>query len=639
MLSRLFLIALLTGAAPAVAQQSANNAVTQSEDAFGRAVGNERIGIYSNEEVRGFNPIEAGNNRLEGLYIEIGNIVSPRLLESSSVKVGYGASGTYFPAPTGIVDLRIEKFAGAERYSVEFDYEDNASIGGGLEAKVPLVGDTLGVALGIGSRRADQIHGRSGNFLNIAAGLSWLPSKGSEFHLFTSRVKATSAEFPQTIFPAGSFLPPRQPRKLQQVQPWAHSRFNVSASGGIAKFPIGALRIEAGLFRTTRRDPETYATLLLGTSVTGAVRNTVVLADQGNYSLATSGELRLIRTWTNDKMQHSLIASLRGRDQDRAFGGQQTISLGASQAGVQDFRPKPAPNFADDDVSKVRQYILGLQYNLRTKSGSSLSLALQKARYRKATDFANAALTDTVVRDAPWLYSASGALAITPRLTAYAGIVRGQEDSAVAPDIAVNRSEAPPALRTRQMDAGLRYSITPKLTLIGGAYAIRKPSFGIDDNLRFTNLGTVSNRGFELSLAGSLAKGLTVVAGGIIVNPTIKGPLVDAGRIGKRPTGSFRSRGIFNLDWRPRGDGPWSVDLALDATSAEMADRLNTFQTEGRSSLNVGARYRFAVGQSKIMMRAQVQNLFDSYSNRVNSGGGISFTLPRTLFLQMIGDF
>jgi hypothetical protein len=73
---KLIFIALLSGSAPAYAQQASNNAVTQSEDAFGRAVGNERIGIYSNEEVRGFNPLEAGNNRLEGLYIDQGQITS-----------------------------------------------------------------------------------------------------------------------------------------------------------------------------------------------------------------------------------------------------------------------------------------------------------------------------------------------------------------------------------------------------------------------------------------------------------------------------------------------------------------------------------------------------------------------------------
>lgn len=631
----IILLSLLIGSSPAFAQQTATNVITQSDDAFGRAVGTERIGIYSNEEVRGFNPVDAGNQRLEGLFIEQGMIISPRLLDSSAVRVGYGARSTTFPAPTGIVELRMEKFEGKEQYSFEIEHESNPSTAGALEAKIPLIGEKLGVAFGVGFRKAEQVHGRNGAFLNYQAGISWLPKSGSEFILFTSGARAKGAEFSANFFPAGSFVPPKQPRKLEQTQPWAQNQFVVSTTGGIAKFPIGDFKVEAGLFRTTRRDPKSFFTLLLGVTETGAVANHLVLADQGNQTLSTSGEVRLSRTWTGDKLKHSLIFGVRGRDQDRAFGGQQRISLGASRAGLQDFRPEPAFVFGPDDHSNVRQFIVGLQYSLLSKAGSSLNAAIQKANYRKRTDFASAAVADAVVRDAPWLYSFNAAVALSPKLTVYGGYVRGQEDSAVAPDIAVNRSEAPPALRTRQMDAGLRYALTSKLTLIAGAFDIRKPFFGIDSALRFTNLGNVSNRGFELSLAGSLTTGLTVIAGGILVDPVIRGGEL----AGKRPIGAFKQRGIFNLDWRPGGAGPWSFDLALDGTSSQAANRLNTFGTGERSALNLGTRYRFAIGESKVLLRAQMLNVMNSYGWRVNSGGGFAFTLPRSLFVQMIADF
>jgi iron complex outermembrane recepter protein len=345
--------------------------------------------------------------------------------------------------------------------------------------------------------------------------------------------------------------------------------------------------------------------------------------------------VRLSRTWTGEKLRQSLIFGVRGRDEDRAFGGQQRISLGSSQAGLQDFRPAPVIATGADDHSNVQQFIFGLQYSLLTKGGSGVNVAVQKAKYRKRTDFAAANVPDAVVRDAPWLYSLNGAVALTPKLTVYGGYVRGQEDSAVAPDIAVNRSEAPPALRTRQMDAGVRYALTPKLTLIAGAFDIRKPFFGINSALRFTSLGDVSNRGLELSLAGSIAKGLTVVAGGILVDPVIHGGELD----GKRPTSSFKQRGIFNLDWRPGGDGPWSFDIAYDGTSSQAANQLNTFGTGERSALNLGTRYRFAIGESHVLLRAQLLNAFNSYGWRVNSGGGFAFTLPRSVFVHVIADF
>ena len=53
-----------------LAQRAEENVTTDSEDAFGRSIGNESIGIYNEGDVRGFSPIEAGNVRLEGLYFD-----------------------------------------------------------------------------------------------------------------------------------------------------------------------------------------------------------------------------------------------------------------------------------------------------------------------------------------------------------------------------------------------------------------------------------------------------------------------------------------------------------------------------------------------------------------------------------------
>src|SRR5262245_48620736 len=70
MLARLpaIVISGLLLAQSVMAQRTQENVTTGSEDAFGRSIGNESIGIYNEADVRGFSPIEAGNVRLEGLY-------------------------------------------------------------------------------------------------------------------------------------------------------------------------------------------------------------------------------------------------------------------------------------------------------------------------------------------------------------------------------------------------------------------------------------------------------------------------------------------------------------------------------------------------------------------------------------------
>ena len=106
-------IAALGFAAPAAAQRTGENAVTAADDAFGTSVGNETIGLYGIDEVRGFSPASAGNIRIDGLYL--GGIVigNSRIQSGSTVKVGLSAQGYPFPAPTGIVELSLRP-AGTE---------------------------------------------------------------------------------------------------------------------------------------------------------------------------------------------------------------------------------------------------------------------------------------------------------------------------------------------------------------------------------------------------------------------------------------------------------------------------------------------------------------------------------------------
>src|SRR5262245_1666250 len=94
---------------PALAQRTDDNATQQSDDAFGRSVGNESIGIYDEGEVRGFSPIDAGNVRIEGLYFDSMADPTQRLIAGSAVRIGIAAQSYPFPSPTGIVDYDLRR--------------------------------------------------------------------------------------------------------------------------------------------------------------------------------------------------------------------------------------------------------------------------------------------------------------------------------------------------------------------------------------------------------------------------------------------------------------------------------------------------------------------------------------------------
>src|SRR3954471_19745612 len=97
----------VTCSGPGWAQRAGENAVTSADDAFGTSVGNESIGLYSADEVRGFSPGAAGNIRMDGLYLGGLFVGNPRLLAGTAVRVGLTAQGYPFPAPTGIVELSL----------------------------------------------------------------------------------------------------------------------------------------------------------------------------------------------------------------------------------------------------------------------------------------------------------------------------------------------------------------------------------------------------------------------------------------------------------------------------------------------------------------------------------------------------
>ncbi|HEU0284563.1 MAG TPA: TonB-dependent receptor, partial [Sphingomicrobium sp.] len=133
-------LALLAAGAlaePALAQRTGENAVTAADDAFGTSVGNETIGLYGTDEVRGFSPVAAGNIRIDGLYmggIVIGN---QRIQSGSTVRVGLSAQGYAFPAPTGIVELSLRP-VGAEPALSSVLYAGDNQNGIDLDAQLPI---------------------------------------------------------------------------------------------------------------------------------------------------------------------------------------------------------------------------------------------------------------------------------------------------------------------------------------------------------------------------------------------------------------------------------------------------------------------------------------------------------------------
>jgi iron complex outermembrane receptor protein len=230
-------------------------------------------------------------------------------------------------------------------------------------------------------------------------------------------------------------------------------------------------------------------------------------------------------------------------------------------------------------------------------------------------------------------------------LVAYAGYTRGLEESGVAPPNAVNRNSAPPALRTSQRDAGLRYAILPRLSLVAGLFDVRKPYFNVDPDLVYRELGTVRHRGLELSLAGQPVEGLSLVAGAVFLDADVSGEAVDLGIIGPKPVGTTKRIIRANLDYRLPFFDPLSVDLAITSQAAQVAGVLRygelggrQLMTEPQTTFDIGARYRFKLGAVPATLRAQVTNVFDIYRWKVGPNSAFRFVDERRFLLSLAAD-
>ena len=641
---KLVMLCLGLGLVPqgAQAQRASENAATQSSDAFGRSVGQDKSGLYSSEDVRGFNPVDAGNVRLEGLYFDQVDRLSPRLSDGNTIRVGPAALRYPFPAPTGLVDYSLTQPRGATSYSfnLEEGNSNNGGIGGSFEFKQPIDGARLGLSGGLGWRNAHRSEGGTARYRTVGATLGWRPADEVSVLLFGGAFFFRSDEARATYYPAGTELPPQFERGVDHSQPWTPRNATNWAYGAVVKAPLAGLGVEAGLFYNGRDQKEIYADLLFGVRPDGSVASRRVIADGNNRDASLSGEVRLVKQWQHGAVSHRLITSLRGRARDRRFGGSQSLNLGPSTIVTPDIRPAPAFVVGPKSLDQVRQLTWGASYSLVRAERFGFDASISKASYRKAIDFADPRLVDPETREGPIMWNAGGTVNLAPALSLYGGLSHGMEEALAAPEIAANRAEAPPAIHTSQVEAGIKYAVTPRLTLIAGGFSITKPYYNLDPVLRYRRLGDLRNRGVELSLTGQVYPGLTVVGGTMLLDPRIAGEAVDTALIGPRPVGQIRRRSVLTFDWRSSaGQGPLSLDLSLESLSSRTANAANTLAAPPRTVLNLGARYRLPLAGGAWLIRPVLYNAFDVYGWNVSSSGGFTYIAPRAATLQLVADF
>jgi iron complex outermembrane receptor protein len=633
------LAALMLGTHPAAAQRASEDVVASADDAFGTTVGNESIGLYTTTDARGFSPKDAGNFRIEGLYFDqVGFLnFSNVLVRSTNIRVGLSAQSYPFPAPTGIADIQLRLPGRKTLKSVNLQYGPFASTFGEVDVEVPRAAARPGFVVSVAAGPHTTDTPPLFNHVDASALMHWAPRSSVEVIAFAVHSHLWNGVQLPLVFTGGAYLPPQVERPLASFFHQSRQRIGTNAGVVVRSVLSEDWRLQIGTFLSTTHLKGDYSLLYFNTRPDG-LGDLFVRARPPLRQTSYSGEVRASRLFHEGNRLHTLHFSARGRAGRRLFAGDQTIAYGAA------FIDQPLPfgtptlNYGPQSRDTIRHGGAGVSYvGLWPKVGE-LSIGVQKAFYRRTV--AIPLKPSMTTSSSPWLYNGTLAVDVTRALTFYAGYTRGLEDTIIAPDNAINPGEAPPATLSKQVEAGLRYKLSPSVTFVAGVFEIKKPYFDRDALAYYTRVGTLSHRGAEFSLSGTPREGLKIVAGAVLLKARVAGETVDQGLIAKVPLGRFPAVVRFNATYGPMAWRGFSLTTQIKFEGAHYANRLNTVRISSATVIDLGARYNFKIQDVLASVRIDAQNVTNSFAWVVNPVSGHFTPSPaRRYTLRVAADF
>lgn len=634
---------LIAGAAPAYAQRATENAVANSDDAFGTNVGLENTGIYTENDTRGFSPLKAGNSRIDGIYFDQVANLPNRVKQSSAIRVGFAAEDFPFHAPTGIVENRLRGWPSELGASVGVTFYPYGGLIADTDWRIPVVKDHIGLLAGVSRSQTRLSSGQQTD----AWGAILRPIfryGGVEVAPFAAISKFTS-QLPQpVIIAAGDFVPKLPPKRVYLGQEWAHglswaNNYGINVKGTLTD----NLSLRGGFFLSETNRKRNFSELYTVLDTTGLASHRFISDPEQDIS-SRSGEVQLAWRLGEGRWRHRIVAGYRMRDRRTESGGSDVRNFGLVTLGTPDPEPEPVFNYSPVNSGRVRQSSFMLGYVGTLEGVGLVNLGLQKARY--TADFRDGLLgTTTTTREDAWLYNATIGFDLARGLHAFVGIQRGLEDSGAAPENVSNRNEQLPATRTTQYEAGLRWKFTGGQLAVN-AFQITKAYFA-DVLGTYVQAGDVRHRGVEVSFSGRLLDNrLTLLAGGVIMQPRVIGLAADAGIVGRRPTGTPSLFARMDANYRTDLLGGLTATAALTYTGRRAAGSRpqatlggEQLMLPGYAMVDLGVRHQFKISNATASFRVVVQNVFDTAQWRVVAANSLTVEERRRLTVTLAADF
>ena len=621
------------------AQRADENAVTSADDAFGTKVGDQAIGLYDAENVRGFSPRAAGNLRIEGLYFDQQTYGTNRcVVVEETVRVGLAAQFFDTPSPTGIANYTLHGAGPANGASAALIRGPFLTTGLDLDAqRVSRSGD-FGVGLCFHARSnmdIDLAHRSHAKTRGVVT--NWRPSARMEWVAFWGDDIGDEHDELPSVYVNGLDLPPSFVTRELPTQRWATWTWHETTAGTILRSTAGGNWSWAGgVFYTHERDPVVFNDLFDDLRADRTVRHEVDILPP-HATRSTSGEFRVLHRSRKGNREQLWSIALRGRNLARQFGGDffhdYTDKFG--RFSIDEHRALPVPDyfFTAGSVDHVQQLGLGLSFEQRWDERGSISVGTQKVDYRRAISSPNGT---TRGHSTPTLANLRFTYLPHPKLEVYGGYTRGLEDSAPAPTNAANPYATAPATATWQVDAGLRLTPRAGAQLVAGVFQIQKAYFNLGAGGFYGQLGHVRHRGIEASATLSGENGLTAVLGGVWLRPSL---LLDPSAVdpnGGVPLGVIPLLLDADLDYAPLHWGPWSAGAQIKRVSSRPAGAQDLPEYW---LLSASARYRTSIYGRTCVLRLDAADLNDATDIDILTTGAAVSEQGRRLTATLTMDF
>jgi iron complex outermembrane recepter protein len=595
------------------AQHASDDPLATADDAFGLTLGLESIGLYGPGLIRGFNPQTAGNVRIDGLYFDQQGALSNRVVEGSTIRIGVSEIGYAFPAPTGIVDYDLRHSGdGTPSATVVASAGPFEAKGLSVDGNVPLISKDLQLPIGASLQTSNNTvgGGYTSTVANVGATPEWKPNDWLTVRGVFDWTQTTHAKTFPFYFTAGDYLPP-DIHDGYYGQNWAEGRSLSENFGGIVTARLDThWSLAAGVFRSIADAPISYADLYINTLPSGSAEQ-IVVGNPDQRTSSTSGEARLTGRFGTGAWRQDIVLVARGRDTLALYGGSDAVDVGPAVIGQDVQVPEPPFTYSARTQDRTKLWSAGVAYRAQWEKHGEFTFGVQQESYDK--NVASPALPLARLSDHPLRAYGNAALALGEGVTAYAGYTQGLEDSGAAPKEAANRGTILPDARTWQSDAGFRFLLTSKLTLIAGVFEIEKPYFNFDTSNVDRELGIQRARGVELSLSGEVVPNLNVTVGALLGDVKIIGSDLAAEGVGTTAFGQPRIQAALNTDYK----FPWWPALSADITAVEFgpapASVDGVVQNHNAAIVAAGGRYRFKLWGAPATLRVEVQNATNFY--------------------------